>query len=177
MLVESLFPGPVDVIGDVHGELDVLETLLHALGYDGQGRHPSGRRLVFVGDLIDRGPDSVPVIDRVRELVEAERAQCVIGNHELNVLRRDRKEGNEWFFEIEPAEQARICAFFEMLPLALEREDLRVVHACWHEEHVRRLRGARDRSSRSDATSRSRSTRSSSGRASSRTRLSRSRAT
>lgn len=141
MLVGKLFAGSVDVVGDVHGEIEVLEALLERLGYDGQGRHPQGRRLVFVGDLIDRGPDSLAVVSRVRELIEAERAQCVIGNHELNALRHDRKEGNDWFFdEIDAAEQARICAFLGTLPLALEREDLRVVHACWEDAAVARLR-------------------------------------
>ena len=57
-LVGELFDGPLDIIGDVHGECGTLCKLLDRLGYDGNGDHPEGRRLVFVGDLVDRGPDS-----------------------------------------------------------------------------------------------------------------------
>lgn len=143
MLVTSLMPGPVDVIGDVHGELEVLEKLIAALGYGERGAHPDGRTLVFVGDLVDRGPSSLGVVTRVAELVAAGRAQCVLGNHELNIIRGARKEGNEWFFALGDREQDRVVAFFETLPLALERDDLRVVHACWDDAHVAALRPLR----------------------------------
>ena len=69
-LIRPLFEGPLDVVGDVHGEIDALTALLGQLGYDPQGVHPDGRRLVFVGDLCDRGPDSPAVIGLVRRLVE-----------------------------------------------------------------------------------------------------------
>ena len=98
-LLADLLPGSLDIIGDVHGEIDHLETLLDQLGYRANGVHPADRRLVFVGDLTDRGPDSPAVVRRVRELVEAERAQCVLGNHELNILRGEAKEGNRWITE------------------------------------------------------------------------------
>ena len=96
-LIQRLFDGPLDVIGDIHGEREALETLLEKLGYDREGRHPKGRRLVFVGDLCDRGPDSPGVIRIVQSLVESGRAQIVAGNHELNLLRREQKHGNHWF--------------------------------------------------------------------------------
>lgn len=70
-LVRPLFEGPIDVIGDVHGELAALTDLIAALGYDADGVHPDGRRLVFVGDLCDRGPDSPGVLRWVQRLVEA----------------------------------------------------------------------------------------------------------
>ena len=95
-LIQSLFDGPVDVVGDVHGEIDALRALIAHLGYDEHGDHPRGRRLVFVGDLCDRGPDSVAVIELVQSLVERGVAQCIAGNHELNVLRGDHKQGNRW---------------------------------------------------------------------------------
>ncbi|MBA3451959.1 MAG: metallophosphoesterase, partial [Deltaproteobacteria bacterium] len=57
-LVAQLFEGPLDIVGDVHGELDVLHDLMERLGYDRAGNHPDKRRLVFLGDLCDRGPDS-----------------------------------------------------------------------------------------------------------------------
>ena len=97
-LVRPLFEGPLDVVGDVHGEIEALHALLGHLGYDEEGVHPRGRRLAFIGDLTDRGPDSVAVIDFVRRACERGRAQCVAGNHELNALRNDPKHGNGWFF-------------------------------------------------------------------------------
>jgi hypothetical protein len=96
-LVRQLFAGPIDVVGDVHGELGALRRLLGRLGYARDGAHPEGRRLAFVGDLVDRGPDTPGVLALVRRLVEAGRAQCVLGNHEFNVLRGVRKPDNSWF--------------------------------------------------------------------------------
>jgi hypothetical protein len=131
-LVRPLFDGPLDIVGDVHGEIEALQTLLQRLGYSSDGTHPEGRRLVFVGDLVDRGPDSPAVAGLVRRLIEAERAQCVLGNHELNILIGSHKPDNVWFFHHQPAAQARdILRFFADLPLALERPDVRVVHAAW----------------------------------------------
>ncbi|MFC0600140.1 polynucleotide kinase-phosphatase [Streptomyces palmae] len=73
--------GPFDVIGDVHGCRAELETLLTKLGYV-DGVHPEGRTAVFVGDLVDRGPDSPGVLRRVMGMVAAGSALCVPGNHE-----------------------------------------------------------------------------------------------
>ena len=86
-LVRELFDGPIDVVGDVHGEIEALRALLGRLGYDGTGRHPDGRRLVFVGDLADRGPDSPGVVRLVRRLIDNGRAQAVMGNHEFNAIK------------------------------------------------------------------------------------------
>ena len=88
--------GPFDVIGDVHGCRTELEELLGTLGYDlrrdDQGRpvdaeHPAGRRAVFVGDLVDRGPDSPGVLRLVMGMVAAGHALCVPGNHEDKLVR------------------------------------------------------------------------------------------
>ncbi|MFF3944550.1 polynucleotide kinase-phosphatase [Streptomyces sp. NPDC001902] len=73
--------GPFDIIGDVHGCSSELETLLGKLGYV-DGVHPEGRTAVFVGDLVDRGPDSPGVLRRVMGMVAAGDALCVPGNHE-----------------------------------------------------------------------------------------------
>ncbi|MFE7619028.1 polynucleotide kinase-phosphatase [Streptomyces sp. NPDC057496] len=73
--------GPFDVIGDIHGCSSELETLLGKLGYV-DGTHPEGRTAVFVGDLVDRGPDSPGVLRRVMAMVAAGDALCVPGNHE-----------------------------------------------------------------------------------------------
>ncbi|MFI1814304.1 polynucleotide kinase-phosphatase [Streptomyces sp. NPDC020422] len=84
--------GPFDIIGDVHGCRSELETLLAKLGYV-DGHHPEGRTAVFVGDLVDRGPDSPGVLRRVMGMVAAGDALCVPGNHENKLGRwlRGRK--------------------------------------------------------------------------------------
>jgi protein phosphatase len=88
--------GRFDVIGDVHGCRGELEALLGRLGYlltrDDDGRavdagHPAGRRAVFVGDLVDRGPDSPGVLRLVMGMVAAGHAFAVPGNHENKLVR------------------------------------------------------------------------------------------
>jgi hypothetical protein len=149
-MIDHLFDGPIDVVGDVHGEIDPLRSLLRELRYDRHGRHEQGRRLVFVGDLVDRGPDSPAVLELVMDLVERGVAQCVLGNHEMNLLRGDRKDGNDWYIDPKTADasqtamvdrlkKARVHAFLLSLPVALENDRLRVVHACWHQDSVNRL--------------------------------------
>jgi polynucleotide kinase-phosphatase len=89
--------GPFDIIGDVHGCREELETLLRRLGFDlvrdEAGRpvgasHPEGRKAVFVGDLVDRGPDSPGVLRLVMGMVAAGTAICVPGNHEQKLARK-----------------------------------------------------------------------------------------
>ncbi|GGK64087.1 hypothetical protein GCM10011591_40520 [Nocardia camponoti] len=88
--------GPFDVIGDVHGCRSELVTLLGELGYavdfDEQGRavgaaHPDGRTVIFVGDLVDRGPDTPGVLRLAMGMVAAGTALCVTGNHEHKLVR------------------------------------------------------------------------------------------
>lgn len=88
--------GPFDVIGDVHGCRAELEDLLVKLGYalvrDAEGRPvdavpPVGRRAAFVGDLVDRGPDTPGVLRLVMGMVEAGHAFAVCGNHEQKLVR------------------------------------------------------------------------------------------
>lgn len=84
--------GPFDIIGDIHGCSSELDTLLAKLGYE-NGAHPDGRTAVFVGDLVDRGPDSPGVLRRVMSMVGSGNALCVPGNHE-NKLGRYLKGRN-----------------------------------------------------------------------------------
>ncbi|WP_067183529.1 polynucleotide kinase-phosphatase [Microtetraspora niveoalba] len=82
--------GPFDVIGDVHGCRSELETLLRALGWEVSAAgavHPEGRTAVFVGDLVDRGPDTPGVLRLVMGMVAAGTALCVSGNHEQKLVR------------------------------------------------------------------------------------------
>nr|WP_239320440.1 polynucleotide kinase-phosphatase [Planomonospora parontospora] len=82
--------GPFDIIGDVHGCRAELEALLRELGWqvgpDG-ATHPEGRTAVFVGDLVDRGPDTPGVLRLVMGMVAAGTALCVSGNHEQKLAR------------------------------------------------------------------------------------------
>ncbi|KXO99542.1 polynucleotide kinase-phosphatase [Tsukamurella pseudospumae] len=82
--------GPFDIVGDVHGCATELRTLLTDLGWhvrpDG-AEHPEGRTAVFVGDLVDRGPDTPGVLRLVMGMVAAGNALCVSGNHEAKLVR------------------------------------------------------------------------------------------
>ncbi|MFF2199979.1 polynucleotide kinase-phosphatase [Streptomyces sp. NPDC058145] len=73
--------GPFDIVGDIHGCAAELEALLAKLGY-ADGVHPEGRTAVFVGDLVDRGPDTPGVLRRVMSMASSGNALCVPGNHE-----------------------------------------------------------------------------------------------
>jgi protein phosphatase len=87
--------GPFDVVGDIHGCRAELEVLLTSLGYEisrdrggrAVGARHDGRRTIFVGDLVDRGPDTPGVLRLVMGLVSAGDALCVPGNHEAKLLR------------------------------------------------------------------------------------------
>ncbi|MDO9179209.1 MAG: metallophosphoesterase [Agitococcus sp.] len=153
-LVQPLFNGNLDIIGDIHGEYDALCSLLRHLGYDLQGGHPEGRRLVFAGDLGDRGPSSPAVFILIMYLCKIGRAQAVAGNHELNLLMQKPKEGTGWFFSEQASKDIRympfdvanefqkkaFLEFMKELPIALEREDIRVVHAAWEPSAIVALR-------------------------------------
>jgi polynucleotide kinase-phosphatase len=84
--------GPFDIIGDVHGCCNELESLLHQLGYTRNGSeswgHPSGRKAIFVGDLVDRGPRIVDTLKTVMAMSLAGSALCVPGNHDIKLKRK-----------------------------------------------------------------------------------------
>ena len=92
--------GPFDIIGDIHGCFDELRALLERLGYEVETRtdddggigysaaHPQGRKAVFVGDLVDRGPGVVKVLKLVMSMVADGSALCVAGNHESKLARK-----------------------------------------------------------------------------------------
>lgn len=147
--------GPLDLIGDVHGEIDALRSLTEALGYNQAGEHPESRTLVFLGDLIDRGPDSPGVVELVKELVGKGRAVAIMGNHDLNAAAGLEKADNSWLLGHGPvhageravsgsSERAAICSYLNSLPVAGWRDDLRVVHACWNDDALAALATASD---------------------------------
>jgi hypothetical protein len=147
-----------DIIGDVHGCGYQLEDLLVKLGYfvapwSGAYYHPE-RTAVFVGDLIDRGPSQLRVLEIVKAMVDEGTAQIVMGNHEFNALAyatkdpekpgsflRPHNEKNarqhEAFLEqLTPEQRTHYLEWFLTLPLWLDLGELRVVHACWHQPSV-----------------------------------------
>lgn len=78
----------VYAIGDIHGRLDLLDMLLPRIEADHAARPPAERHIIFLGDLVDRGPDSAGVIERVRALCAADpNVHCLMGNHEEIMLR------------------------------------------------------------------------------------------
>lgn len=154
-LVQTLPDGPIDIIGDIHGEINALKNLLRHLGYDPNGSTAGNRKLVFVGDFCDRGPDSPAVIRLVETLVKSGNAFAILGNHEINLLTCDAKDGSGWFFDsryasdvpfyapfnrVEDSEKESVARFLKNLPIAFERSDIRIVHASWEQESIDRIR-------------------------------------
>jgi hypothetical protein len=165
-----------DVIGDVHGCATELETLLDELGYtrdsaDGPYRHPD-RIAVFVGDLIDRGPEQLRVLQIVKAMVDARSARMVLGNHEFNAMAyatewplgsgrylrphddpddpkaaKNERQHKAFLEQVTGADRDHYLAWFWTQPLWLDLGGLRVVHACWHGESIalveRELGGSR----------------------------------
>lgn len=87
--------GPFDIIGDIHGCFDELLSLLSKLDYKISGSDmetrviaPPGRRVIFLGDLVDRGPKSPEVLNLVMNMVESGDAICVPGNHDVKLMKK-----------------------------------------------------------------------------------------
>lgn len=147
-----------DIIGDIHGYADELTGLLELIGYEftaGVYRHAGGsrdRKAVFLGDFIDRGPCQREVLSIVRPMVEQGHALAVMGNHELNALGwdaelRPHSEKNRAqhaafldAYADDAAGRRDVLGWFRRLPLCLDLEALRVVHACWDDEVLARVR-------------------------------------
>jgi len=148
-----------DIIGDVHGSADKLERLLDTMEYsevDGSWKHPT-RRAVFVGDFVDRGPQQLRAVEIPKMMVEAGNALAVAGNHEFNAASLATKDPwGEWNRKHSPhnleqssvfreaigfgsAAHSEVIDWFMTLPLWLDLDGLRVVHACWYEPAMRVL--------------------------------------
>jgi len=155
-----------DVIGDIHGCATQLEALLDTLGYGtGRGsaayRHPQ-RQAIFVGDLIDRGDEQLRVLEIVKAMVDAGTARIVMGNHEFNALAYDTEwpvgsgkylrphhdPDNPWsakntkqhaafLAQVRGDYRRRFLQWFATIPLWLELDGLRIVHACWHDDSIK----------------------------------------
>ncbi|MCV6589391.1 MAG: metallophosphoesterase [Marinobacterium sp.] len=151
-----------DLIGDIHGCASTLKLLLEKLGYrciDGVYQHPLQRQVVFLGDIVDRGPRIREAVQIVYSMVKAGQAKIVMGNHEYNLLcymtraeygehpfLRERtprhyrilKETLEQY-ENYPRELDALLAWIMEMPLYLEFDHFRVVHACWAEQLIEQL--------------------------------------
>jgi hypothetical protein len=155
--------GPIDFVGDVHGCADELEALLETLGWEHDGRsfrHASAFA-VFVGDVVDRGPAVRRSLALVRAMVEAGRAELLLGNHEYNLighfepahpdsdrqtLRRHTPRAVANLratldaYADAPEALADDVAWLRRRPLCLELPSVRAVHACWDEARIAPLR-------------------------------------
>ena len=141
-----------DIIGDIHGCARSLQQLLDRLGYrvrDGVRRHPE-RRVIFLGDFIDRGPLQRETLGIVRRMVDSGAALSVMGNHEFNAIaystpddagggylrphsEKNTRQHREFLdaYAHSPGAYADVIDWFRTLPLWLDLRELRVVHACW----------------------------------------------
>jgi len=148
-----------DLIGDIHGQAHELVELLRLLSYeevDSVWQH-SERKVIFLGDFVDRGLHQKEGIDIVRPMIEGGYALSVMGNHEYNAIAYYTKnaEGNylrshndrhtrqhQAFldaYESDLSEYKDVIDWFKTLPLWLDLEGLRVVHACWDPQHVDKI--------------------------------------
>ena len=148
-----------DVIGDIHGQADKLEALLQKLGYVqrfGCWVPPHGRQAIFLGDLIDRGPDQIKVVNIVRSMIDAGHARSVMGNHEYNAIgymterrgapgeflrkhsEKNKSQHVEFLDQVVEgsALHRELIEWFKSLPPLLDLGEIRVVHAWWHEPYV-----------------------------------------
>ena len=151
-----------DIIGDIHGHADELEILLDELGYNennGHYRHPQGRKVVFLGDYIDRGPKIRRSLQIVRGMIDAGEAHGILGNHEVNALRYHTSDGNGGYLREQgggntnqhqatlsqivepfPDEWRGWMDWFAGLPLWLDLGPIRAVHASWNSEVKSKLK-------------------------------------
>lgn len=150
-----------DLIGDIHGQHGKLLPLLHTLGYKPQQetwQHPAGRKVIFLGDYIDRGPAVREVLHTVRGMVEAGDALAIMGNHEYNAICAETPDGVGGFLRSEErnrggqiitkqqfvgyeAEWEEWKEWMKRLPMFLDLDGLRAVHACWDAPRIELLKG------------------------------------
>lgn len=151
-----------DIIGDIHGYASKLRQLLDKLGYverSGCYQHES-RIAIFVGDYIDRGPEQAEVIAIVKAMVDSGSALAIMGNHEFNAVcyatldptnpgqyLRKHNDGNykqhQAFlneFPLDSQQHTDTIEWFKTLPVYLDLEHIRVVHACWHQPAIVQLK-------------------------------------
>jgi hypothetical protein len=154
----------IDFIGDIHGHADKLEILLLKLGYkkrNGAYSHPN-RKVLFVGDYIDRGPKIRETVQIVRAMVESKNAIALMGNHEYNALCFHLQDPEGGYlrehsikniiqhydtlkqFQNKQDEYEEMLEWFKTLPLYYEKDNFKAVHACWDHKNIEFLRNTLD---------------------------------
>jgi hypothetical protein len=160
-----------DIIGDIHGHAGKLELLLCLMGYTPSGRGykaPQGRQVVLLGDLIDRGPEQMRVLEIARAMVESGDARCIMGNHEFNAIgyftedpahpgeclrpnrqdtataHKNREQHAEFIAQVGEgsAHHRAWVEWFKTLPPYLHLGGIRVAHGCWDDAAVACLHAA-----------------------------------
>ena len=150
----------IDLIGDIHGYADKLKELLEKLGYtikNGAYSH-STRKVIFIGDYIDRGSKIRETLKIVRQMVESGNAIALMGNHEYNALcfHYEEREGGHLRkhlikniiqhyqtlrqFQNRQEEYEDYLEWFKTMPLYYETADFRAIHACWDTNNISTLR-------------------------------------
>jgi hypothetical protein len=136
-----------DLIGDIHGHSEPLAQLLDKLGYaktDGVFRH-ADRQVIFLGDFVDRGPDQRGVLEIVRPMIDGGAALSVMGNHEFNAIAYHTLDPDNHSCHLRVHTEknrkhyTETIEWFRTLPLWLELDGIRVVHACWDEALMKLL--------------------------------------
>ena len=150
-----------DIIGDIHGHAAELRQLLDRLGYkrSGYGFRHHERQVIFVGDFVDRGPSIAETIEIARAMVEDGHGHAVMGNHEFNAIAfHTRRPDGTGFFrsrndrnqhqhqatlnQLSSLEMREAINWFKTLPVAIEFEEFRVVHASWQPDDIRTIDSA-----------------------------------
>jgi hypothetical protein len=152
--------GGYDIIGDIHGYASLLKQLLSEMGYkrsDGIWRHPD-RKVIFVGDFVNRGPEIRETLSLVRGMVEAGNALAILGNHEYSSILYHIKDDNGTFMTRHIAgnrnqiqktltvyknfneEWISNLKWMRTLPFFLDLGDIRVAHAYWNDDEINVLK-------------------------------------
>jgi calcineurin-like phosphoesterase family protein len=138
-----------DIIGDIHAQADRLRDLLSEMGYRGLNfTHPQGRKIVFLGDFINRGRQNRETIEIVQKILK-NGGQAIMGNHEFKAICyskpgihghirahtiKNTQEHTVFLDEYPYASDAynRVIQWFETLPVYIRTPDFSVIHACWN---------------------------------------------
>lgn len=153
-----------DLIGDIHGHATELEQILRELGYARRNGtyQRTDRKVVFLGDFIDRGPQIRETLEIVRPMVDGGHALAVMGNHEFNAIayatpdprkngtfirphsEKNQRQHRETLRQMvgHEAEWHSHLDWFRSLPMWLDLNGVRAVHACWDETRMAVVGGA-----------------------------------
>lgn len=163
-----------DIIGDIHGQAERLTNLLIKLGYRAtdQGYRHSERKVIFVGDLIDRGAYQLETLAIVKDMVDNHNALIIMGNHEFNAIgwaTPNQQQPDTFLRKHNDVHQKQHQIFlqqlnenspqyhywidwFKSLPLFIDLGVIRVIHACWDDDIIEKIKPYLDEHNRLLAT-------------------------